>query len=84
CPDGETKRAWYDAQQRLRNQVERTYDVRMGFTLGQLKAAAPGSGQDDAPETDVMAALSASLRGTLVDGGPAAPDEPVRAVSTAP
>ncbi|MEQ9196274.1 MAG: hypothetical protein RIE84_05940, partial [Parvibaculum sp.] len=84
CPDGETKRAWYDAQQRLRNQVERTYDVRMGFTLGELKAAAPGSGLDDAPETDVMAALSAPLRGMTADGGPAAPDEPVRAVSSAP
>jgi hypothetical protein len=81
CPDGETKRAWYDAQQRLRNQVERTYDVRMGFTLGELRAAAPGSGQDVAPETDVMAALSGSFRGTLEDGGPEAP---LQAASTAP
>src|SRR5690606_25990347 len=55
CPDGAAKRAWYDAQQRLRNQTERAYDVRMGFTLSELKAAVPRSGRDVPPETDVMA-----------------------------
>lgn len=57
CPDGEIKRAWYDAQERLRNQTERTYDVPMGFTLAQLKARAPGSGVDVPPDVDVMAVL---------------------------
>ncbi|GMV62674.1 MAG: hypothetical protein AMXMBFR74_18420 [Parvibaculum sp.] len=54
CPDGATKRAWYEAQRRLRNQTERAYDVRMGFTLADLKAAVPGSGSDVPPETDVL------------------------------
>lgn len=86
CPDGETKRAWYDAQQRLRNQTERTYDVRMGFTLGELRARAPGTGADAAPETDVMAALPETLRGTLPGAPkaalPAEQGEAVKAAST--
>lgn len=59
CPDGEAKRAWYRAQQRLRNQTERTYDVRMGFTLADLKARAAGSGQDAPPDIDIMSVLKA-------------------------
>ncbi len=55
-----------------------------GSNVAAVGVAAPGSGLDDAPETDVMAALSAPLRGMTADGGPAAPDEPVRAVSSAP
>lgn len=57
CPDGNDKRAWYDAQQRLRNQTERSYDARMGFSLADLEARAPGSGWDVPPDTDVMGAL---------------------------
>lgn len=57
CPDGRTKRAWYDAQQRLRNQMERTYDARMGFSLADLRAGVPGSGRDAPPETDVLSAI---------------------------
>ena len=39
CADGADKRAWYEAEQRLRNQPDRTYDVRMGFSLADLRAA---------------------------------------------
>lgn len=62
CPDGQTKRAWYDAQQRLRNQTERTYDVRMGFSLAELRAGVPGSGLDAPPETDVLGAIVAETQ----------------------
>lgn len=61
CPDGELKRAWYDAQQRLRNQVERTYDARMGFTLRDLQMRVAGSGADAPPDTDALAALRKHL-----------------------
>ncbi|PKP77411.1 MAG: hypothetical protein CVT81_09480 [Alphaproteobacteria bacterium HGW-Alphaproteobacteria-3] len=77
CPDGETKRAWYEAQRRLRNQTERAYDARMGFTLADLKAAVPGSGADMPPETDVLGmtgseakAGSAAAAGTQASAGP--------------
>ena len=36
--DAADKRAWYEAEQRLRNQPDRTYDVRMGFSLADLRA----------------------------------------------
>lgn len=58
CADGSTKRAWYEAEQRLRNQIERTYDAKMGFTLEQLRARASGSGEDHAPDVDVRGYLN--------------------------
>lgn len=57
CPDAADKRAWYDAEQRLRNQPDRTYDARMGFSLVELKKAVPGSGIDIPPVIDVLALL---------------------------
>ena len=57
CPDGSVKRAWYDAEQRLRNQIERMYETRMGFSLRQLQEDGPGSGVDRPPETDVTSLL---------------------------
>lgn len=53
CSDDPLKHAWYDAEQNLRNQIERIYDAQMGFTLDTLKA------QPDitAPDTDVRAYL---------------------------
>jgi hypothetical protein len=55
CSDNSTKRAWYDAEQSLRNQLERTYDARMDFTLGELQARKPGIA--DPPDTDVRGYL---------------------------
>ncbi len=77
CPDGGVKRAWYEAQQRLRNQTERTYDTRMGFSLADLNARAPGSGWDVPPDTDVMGALrmTASLADNAVQAPESAPPE---------
>jgi len=55
CTDGALKRAWYDAEQTLRNQIERTYDARMDFSLDDLQARHPGVAA--APDTDVRAYL---------------------------
>nr|MBA2590362.1 hypothetical protein [Alphaproteobacteria bacterium] len=38
CRDGRLKRRWYDAEQSLRNQIDRTYDARMDFSLDGLEA----------------------------------------------
>jgi hypothetical protein len=77
CADGADKRAWYEAQQRLRNQPDRTYDQRMGFSLVELKRAVPGSGIDAPPAIDVLALLGADS----ADASKAAaqPDAVVRA-----
>jgi hypothetical protein len=57
CRDGADKRAWYDAQQRLRNQIDRTYEARMDFTRDELAAPGSGKGVDAPPDTDVLAYL---------------------------
>ncbi|HWA89615.1 MAG TPA: hypothetical protein VG889_06235 [Rhizomicrobium sp.] len=51
--DGADKQAWYAAEQGLRNQLERTYDARMDFTLDELRARPV----PPAPDTDVRAYL---------------------------
>jgi len=61
CPDGRTKQAWYEAQQRLRNQPDRTYDTQMGFSLWALKHAVPGSGINEPPDIDVSGLLDAPM-----------------------
>ncbi len=53
CRESALKRAWYAAEQTLRNQLERTYDARMGFSLADLSTHAPGTGPATAPDTDV-------------------------------
>lgn len=57
CADGADKKAWFEAEQRLRNQPDRTYDVRMGFSLADLERAVPGSGIDEPPDIDVLGLL---------------------------
>ena len=59
CRDGADKRAWYDAEQNLRNQIDRTYDARMDFSLADLRK--PGLGATRAPETDVRGYLERRL-----------------------
>ena len=67
CTDGPDKRAWYEAQQRLRNQADRTYDARMGFSLADLKKSVPGSGIDAPPAIDMLSLLGqASAEATAV------------------
>jgi hypothetical protein len=57
CPDDRTKRRWYEAQQRLRNQIDRTYDARMDFTVGELEGGPKGSGADAPPDIDVKGVI---------------------------
>ena len=57
CRDGDLKRAWYDAEQNLRNQIDRTYDARMDFSLGELREGGPGKGVPTPPDTDARAYL---------------------------
>lgn len=53
CPNSTSKNRWYTAMQRLRNQIDRTYETRMDFTVRDLEARAPGSGADMPPDIDV-------------------------------
>lgn len=57
CRDSAWDLEWYAAEQRLRNQIDRTYDVRMDFDLQGLRAGRPGSGQDQAPDVNLRAYL---------------------------
>jgi formylglycine-generating enzyme required for sulfatase activity len=70
CPDGAEKRAWYDAEQNLRNQIDRTYDARMDFSLVELQTPGPGKGVATPPETDARAYLL-SVRGAKAPPGAA-------------
>ncbi|HJW41957.1 MAG TPA: hypothetical protein VJ476_12105 [Rhizomicrobium sp.] len=67
CRDGPGKQAWYAAEQDLRNQIERAYDVEMDFSLDELVAHAAGSGVAAPPDTDVRTYLwqmRGAVRGT--------------------
>jgi hypothetical protein len=57
CRDNTVKQQWYDAEQRLRNQTERQYEIRMDFTLAELQRGGPGTGTDTPPDIDVRKAL---------------------------
>ncbi len=57
CSDGAEKRAWYDAEQNLRNQLDRTYEARMDFGLDELREPGPGRGVAVPPDVDARAYL---------------------------
>jgi hypothetical protein len=57
CPDGGLKRAWYAAEQPLRNQIDRTYEVEMDFSLDELRTPGPGKGVAAPPDIDARAYL---------------------------
>jgi len=57
CPDGHDKGKWYEAEQRLRNQPDRTYDVTMNFSLEDLEHHHPGTGIDAAPPIDIKSLI---------------------------
>jgi hypothetical protein len=79
CTDDELKTRWYNAQRYLRNQAERTYDVRMDFTLDELKppSVAPpeegGLGVEAPPDVDLRGYL-ASLNSFTLSEIPADPE----------
>lgn len=64
CTDDEEKEKWYKAERFLRYQAERSYDVRMDFTVDELKppmAARPedgGLGVDAPADADLRAYLA--------------------------
>lgn len=58
CRDSNAKLEWYRAEQRLRNQIDRTYDARMNFSVQELLRAVPNSGADKAPDIDTRAYLA--------------------------
>ncbi|MGH6878825.1 MAG: formylglycine-generating enzyme family protein, partial [Rhizomicrobium sp.] len=68
CPDAEVKREWYAAEQNLRNQIDRTYDARMDFSLADLQTPGPGKGVPMPPDTDARGYLL-SMRGTTAPPG---------------
>ncbi|MBI3676555.1 MAG: hypothetical protein HY243_08040 [Proteobacteria bacterium] len=57
CPDGKDKGKWYVAEQRLRNQPDRTYDIQMGFSIDELNKHVKGSGINDPPPIDIRALI---------------------------
>ena len=73
CHDSDIKRAWYDAEQNLRNQIDRTYDARMDFSLDELRTPGPGKGVPAPPDTDARAYL-VSMQGKVALQTPAAQD----------
>ena len=58
CTDDAVKTRWYKAEQRLRNQADRNYGVKMGFDVAQLEKAVDDSGEDTPPTTDIMGLIS--------------------------
>jgi len=57
CGDGAVKQAWYAAEQNLRNQIDRTYEARMDFTLDELRTPGEGKGIAEPPDVDTRAYL---------------------------
>jgi hypothetical protein len=57
CPDSSNKLKWYEAEQRLRNQPDRTYGIPMGFSLAELNDHVKGTGIDTPPTVDVKALI---------------------------
>lgn len=49
CEHDSINKAWYRAEQGLRNQTDRAYEVIMNFTLDDLNAKKPGTGRDTPP-----------------------------------
>ncbi|HEY2068725.1 MAG TPA: hypothetical protein VGG48_04160 [Rhizomicrobium sp.] len=57
CPDGKDKGRWYGAEQRLRNQPDRTYEAQMGFNIAELNEKAKWTGIDTPPPVDVKSLI---------------------------
>ncbi|HWD50577.1 MAG TPA: hypothetical protein VG309_11660 [Rhizomicrobium sp.] len=57
CHDGANKQAWYAAEQNLRNQLDRTYDAQMDFTLEELGTPGAGKGVPAPPDVDTRGYL---------------------------
>lgn len=71
CTDGEAKRRWYAAEQRLRNQPDRTYDLTMNFSVEDLEHHRKGTGIDAPPPIDVKSLIDDM--GDQISAAPMAP-----------
>jgi hypothetical protein len=70
CSDGAEKQAWYMAEQKLRNQIDRTYDAQMGFTLDELGTPGPGKGLAMPPDIDTHGYLQSLVPAKKPDDKP--------------
>lgn len=58
CKDGAEKRAWYEAEQNLRNQIDRTYEARTDHSLAELREpGGEGKGVTATPDVDAFLAI---------------------------
>lgn len=64
CTDDAVKEQWYNAQQFLRYQAKRTYDLRMDFALNELKPPMIASPKEGG--LGVEAPADADIRGYLI------------------
>ena len=66
CKDGAVKTAWYKAEQHLRFQIDRTYDVDMSHDLASLQAPGKGlysgRGVESPPDVNIPALLARNLK----------------------
>ncbi len=74
CKDGPDKQAWYEAEQNLRNQIDRTYEARMDHDLAELKTqGGEGKGVPIPSDVDVRDfLLQVEQRGLPQSSSPAA------------
>ncbi len=66
CPDDHLKAAWYVAQDRLRNQLVRTYGEPMGWDLAALRDQSRDIGIADPPDIDTLTVLDGDAPKTAV------------------
>ncbi|MGD0191985.1 MAG: hypothetical protein ABSD74_14690 [Rhizomicrobium sp.] len=57
CPNGPAKLAWYEDEQRLRNQTDRTYDITMNYSRDDLEQHRKGTGVEAQPPVDVRSLI---------------------------
>jgi hypothetical protein len=65
CLDDAGKRAWYEAEKNLRNQIDRTYDAQMDFTREELRTPGPGKGVAEPPNIDARGYLLSARNATV-------------------
>lgn len=58
CSQSDEKNEWYKREVWLRNQIERKYDARMDFSLGELTGPKPGVGEANPPDVNIVKYLS--------------------------
>jgi hypothetical protein len=57
CTNGPAKLTWYEDEQRLRNQTDRTDDISMNYSRDDLEQHRKGTGVDAPPSVDVKSLI---------------------------